>query len=313
MASVLKLRSQDAGKKQAGELVRLKVSQGIDLGCVYSIFVPQVTLGRAETCDVVISDPKASRVHAALVLQAGVWKAVDRGSANGFLWNGDLVKEATLRPGDALGIGDTILEFVPVEAGTKVLTMPPKPMQERLDDQKALKMRRQQLGGNKPDRRRIILIVVVCVLVLLFLLPNGKRPKIPFMKQVLESESKDLERYLPHADANRMAEAIMKDGLREYFAGNFRRAKVQFETVLQISPNHTLASIYLENCDKSIDESVKFFLQVGKKEFDAGKLRSARGQFQSVMRLLYRDQSSPRYLEAKERVDKIMHDLDGGS
>ena len=121
--------------------------------------------------------------------------------------------------------------------------------------------------------------------------------------------------YLPGAGPNKTAESIFKDGLREYLAGNYNRARTQFETVLQISPTHSMANLYLEKCTTSVRDEVKAQLGFAKKAVDAGKLRDARARYDRVMRLLYKDQSNSSYIEAKEQFQKVIELLkrEGGA
>ena len=80
----------------------------------------------AEETDVVISDLKASRVHAELLGSQVGWAVQDKGSANGILHNGKTVRNAVLKSNDTIGIGETILEFITSEVGTMILTAPPR-------------------------------------------------------------------------------------------------------------------------------------------------------------------------------------------
>ncbi len=70
-----------------------------------------VTIGRLAECDVVIADPGASRRHARIRFQDGVYLLTDLGSTNGTQVNGELVQEHPLSDGDRITIGETVLEF----------------------------------------------------------------------------------------------------------------------------------------------------------------------------------------------------------
>src|SRR5439155_16718061 len=65
---------------------------------------PNVTLGRATTNYVVLSDPKASRFHARVDCTADECTLVDLGSANGTTVGGARVERARLRHGDVIQI-----------------------------------------------------------------------------------------------------------------------------------------------------------------------------------------------------------------
>jgi Nif-specific regulatory protein len=67
-------------------------------------------IGRGLDCDIVLSDPLASRVHAAVQSEEGLWWVRDAGSRNGTFVNGQKIDEAQLADGSVLKVGST--EFV---------------------------------------------------------------------------------------------------------------------------------------------------------------------------------------------------------
>jgi len=72
-------------------------------------------VGRAPTCDLVLTDLTVSRVHAELRRVDDTWVVVDLGSMNGTRLNGwRLLGPATVRPGDEVAFGDcTFLVTMP--------------------------------------------------------------------------------------------------------------------------------------------------------------------------------------------------------
>jgi pSer/pThr/pTyr-binding forkhead associated (FHA) protein len=70
-----------------------------------------VIIGRSPACDVVLSEPVASREHAEVQRVEGVWWIRDR-SSNGTWINGQRVREQSIQDGDRLKIGATELRFV---------------------------------------------------------------------------------------------------------------------------------------------------------------------------------------------------------
>jgi hypothetical protein len=69
------------------------------------------TIGRLDECDVVLTDPGASRRHAEVRRMGDGYEIVDSGSTNGTAVNDELVHEHALRPGDRITIGATVIEF----------------------------------------------------------------------------------------------------------------------------------------------------------------------------------------------------------
>jgi tetratricopeptide (TPR) repeat protein len=245
----------------------------------------------------------------------GKWRVKDQGSANGILFNTKPTREAEIEYNDVVKIGETSLEFVPSDMGTQVLMAPARSnaiiQAEQQNFQGAKDRVKQNFGqfmggGAKP----LIYIVGALGLGVLLLGDPEKAPK-PKSKNQGKESGQDLASFLPSPDYNRSAETLFKDGMREYFVHNYGRARTQFETVLQISPGHVLATLYLENCNKSVEEEVKLNLEGGKKSFEAGKFRDAKGHFETVLRLLYRDQANPAYIEARDQLDKLMKVMKG--
>ena len=69
------------------------------------------TIGRLPECDVVVSDPGASRRHAQIRYENGAYVVSDLGSTNGTLVNSEPVRSRELRDGDRITVGTTVLEF----------------------------------------------------------------------------------------------------------------------------------------------------------------------------------------------------------
>ena len=70
------------------------------------------TIGRSRSCDVVLDDANVSRQHAELRPRGGSWVVGDLGSTNGVVVNGVRIERPhTLRPGDRIEIGTTLLTF----------------------------------------------------------------------------------------------------------------------------------------------------------------------------------------------------------
>lgn len=74
-----------------------------------------LTIGRIESCDLVLEDHKVSRRHARVIVDHGVVEIEDLGSSNGVLLNGRAVQRHILRSGDKLRIGTTDLAYTRVD------------------------------------------------------------------------------------------------------------------------------------------------------------------------------------------------------
>jgi DNA-binding NtrC family response regulator len=100
-------------------LASLIVMQGADRGARHRLLPETNRLGRDPLGEVVVYDPAASRLHAEVVWDPArqEFALLDQGSRNGTLLNGLPCREETLRPGDEVRIGETVLVFCTGEAG----------------------------------------------------------------------------------------------------------------------------------------------------------------------------------------------------
>ncbi|MFB0536431.1 MAG: FHA domain-containing protein [Anaerolineae bacterium] len=90
--------------------VELIVRQGPQPGQRFSLTRPTIIIGREVGNDVVVSDPQISRRHASLTWDGRQFIIQDLGSANGTFVNGvRLTAPQVLQPGDAIGLGPTVL------------------------------------------------------------------------------------------------------------------------------------------------------------------------------------------------------------
>ncbi|MCM2276606.1 MAG: FHA domain-containing protein [Oligoflexia bacterium] len=328
MGAALKLKMA-AVPRQQGERARLKVVRGPDYGVTYVITGGRATVGRGEENDIVISDLKASRRHAEIAWGASGWEVRDLGSANGILHNGKSIRAGGLGARDTLTIGETTFEFVTSDQPTRMLAAPPKPIEQRRQEDSAYDEQKKRVralanfgappgmvsapgpvkAGEGGGRRMLVLGVIgIGAALMLFgeelLVPKKPPPK----KKVESSKGSDLGKYLPESEPAgqvKSSDLFFKLGFREYTQGNFLRAKTQFETALQIAPGNAMAALYLRNCEARIKEEVEIHLRTGKKSLDSGKLREARAHFEQTMRLLFRDQTNPHFIEAKEQLEAV--------
>jgi hypothetical protein len=334
MTAALKYRQSNL-PRQKGELARLKIVQGPDYGSVFVVGSERAKIGRGDDNDIVLADLKASRHHAELILAREGWMLKDLGSANGILHNGKFVRSVVLNSGEVVSIGETTLEFVTSQAGTMILMAPPKSAavvhQEQANflAKKAEVHNLAKIGGGKGQPRgapgqaksggfkSFLLLVGAAVILVSLFLGDDKRPAPkPPAKKGGGDEAKDLALKPPppidNAQISKSAETFFRAGFREYTSGNYIRALTQFETVLQIAPGHQLATLYRDNCNREIAAEVKFHLERGKRSHEAGKLKEARGHYESVMRLLFKDTGSDDYKEAKTGLESVQKEIREG-
>ncbi len=326
MGNAIKFRHTSA-PRHPSETARIKIVKGSDYGTIFILTGARATIGRGDENDIVLSDLKASRLHAELIFNQNNWKIKDLGSANGILWNDQVKSVSDLKPHDTVSIGETVFEFFTPDVHMSVLEAPAREISNIINEQSNLSLRKAEIRAlagvkNTEDKKRgknlektdlfskksgLIGLVVIIIFLVLFLNPQPEQKNLVLKNKT--DEIRDLASYLPESiptAQDKTAEMYYRSGFREYREGNYLRAKTQFETVLQILPGHRLAGIYLEKCESSIKEEVRTHLERGKKSFDSGKLKKAKGHYEAVLRLLFRDQTSKEYFEAKEQLEKLV-------
>jgi hypothetical protein len=100
--------SGDAQADTAVELVLLERGKPRE---AFRLDKDRVSIGRLDESDVTLADPGVSRRHAEVRRQDGEYVVVDLGSTNGTMVNESTITERTLRPGDRITIGRSVLEF----------------------------------------------------------------------------------------------------------------------------------------------------------------------------------------------------------
>lgn len=97
-------------QKQALPAV-LKVVSGQDAGLQVPFESGQVNIGRMAGSDVLLTDASASRLHAFVVSENGRHVLYDGKSTNGTFLNGQRIGQKTLRHGDLIKIGNTVIVY----------------------------------------------------------------------------------------------------------------------------------------------------------------------------------------------------------
>ncbi len=89
----------------------LKVEAGFRKGREVILTKPEITIGRAESCDIgLFGDPQIEKLHARIRREGNRYVLIDEGA--GTYLNDDLVRgSATLQAGDAIRLGKCVLRF----------------------------------------------------------------------------------------------------------------------------------------------------------------------------------------------------------
>jgi len=101
---------QDPPKKSEHPRARVVIISGDQAGAAYPL-KDTVSLGRADSCTIVLKDAKTSRQHAQIQQHGAEFIIVDLSSSNGTFVNGQRIDEHVLQNNDEVQIGDYILQF----------------------------------------------------------------------------------------------------------------------------------------------------------------------------------------------------------
>ena len=78
---------------------------------IYKIVTPRTTIGRERDNDLILNHTTVSRYHAEILSAGGSFEIIDKGSTNRVIVNGQFFQRATLRDGDIIGLGETVITF----------------------------------------------------------------------------------------------------------------------------------------------------------------------------------------------------------
>jgi pSer/pThr/pTyr-binding forkhead associated (FHA) protein len=93
-------------------VVMLRVLEGPDAGKSFQIYETPATIGRDKICTISIKDSRMSRQHAAIFYYAPDFFLKDLASTNGTFLEDKQVKQARLKNGDKIRMGQTLFEFI---------------------------------------------------------------------------------------------------------------------------------------------------------------------------------------------------------
>ena len=322
---VLKYRIPNV-TRQTGEVARLRVLKGSEVGSTFVLKASSITIGRGEEVDLIISDLKSSRSHARLDYTKEGWVMSDLGSANGIYFQGEYIRKFGLNSTDHFTIGETIFEFLNNQESTRMLSAPLKDPGEIERQEQALsqqKIKVQNLSkpvkatpkGNAKKNSPLTLVLIAALAGAYFFMDGDKPAAQPAAKKeksdtaAKTEEDRALASYLPSSavskDVEKTAEQYYWQGFREYMKGNYLRAKDSFELALQVNPSHAKARHYLASAEKENHDEIKRLIEAAKKARLVGRTSDAKGKCETALRHLYNDRANPDYADCDEILKEI--------
>lgn len=329
-------------ERQPLERGRLRVVAGPDVGGLFVITNARATIGRGEENEVAIPDLKMSRKHALIMFGPQGPMIQDLGSSNGIVINGKAMKQALLRSGDQIALGMSVLEFLGHDSTPQALKAPPvsldtkthlklvggdvaestKTLQKNLQTGAAATAAGTRATAANPavlQKNKKFMITVGVLLLLSLLMPQAelqvKKRKARYEPPTEVNPILDqLRRFMPKtqrdSDVVKRAEMYFKEGYREYVEGNYLRAKTNFDTALQIFPDHKLAQRYTKLIETDMDEEAKEHKRAAKLDEAANRKTSALNHYDAVRRLYHMTPKHAHYVDADKAYEAVKKDLD---
>jgi len=301
--------SAAAQMPRTGFKFMLKVKDGPDAGAAFQLLPPHVTIGRGADCNVILNDPRVSRMAATLDFSMEQIVLREVSIRQVMQVNGVATTEASIRDGDIIQIGDTVVSFH-VEA---LQLAPPRAMTAAQAQGRSLDMAsmpkqgpgvrrgKAQAGGLSPMSKALIGIVAVIAIAGL-LMPDspikGKKDHGPRSQEDIEKEIKDSEKkqdeiiqkrvFKSDAEKTRYEEAQrhFNEGFRDYQKGQWGRAMRSFETARTIDPQHQLAVRYYKLAEKARDQMIADLTLEGRRYREKSMWARCSAQFEKVLDMI---------------------------
>lgn len=284
----------------------IKVESGPDAGKLFRIQPPKIIIGREQSCQIILKDPKVSRQQCVIQFGDNII-CLDLSSRKSTFVNGKPAHNQILRPGDTITFGDTTLKF---HARANAIQTP------QLQGQTLTKQDEKQQAG-KP---MLIFIAVMAVLFCAFLmLEETTAPKIEEKlatqsdvdKQIQESkdrttlirESYEKKKKLSENKYLYNVEKHFISGFRDFQNGQYGRAIDSFGTTIATDQSHVRALQYAKTARKQRDDLIDTHLQDGAKYKDKLMYNRCAAEFEKAI-VLIDNVHSKKYELARTQYDE---------
>lgn len=317
----------------------LQISQGENVGYVYSFDKAVVTIGRGPQNDVILAhDPKASRQHAELKVEAGFLKIKNLSDRNFILINGEKIDQKYIQTSSTLQIGDTILK-INIEAPVPAVAPVASTAAPAISQSAAIKPAaynpppppppsyqapRPSSSGGSSRLRFYMIVLIIGGAVAWFLMGSnakkkadvGLRTEGDIVRAIEDSATavKELRKQQESGGQNslqyRSAQEHYIKGFRDYRQRQYARAMQSFQAALSFYPSHELARKYLVQAQRKFEETVDSNMSLGRKYYQRQNFKLCQSSFANVM-IMLKDASKPKYREAKQFYDECSLRLEG--
>jgi pSer/pThr/pTyr-binding forkhead associated (FHA) protein len=282
----------------------LEILEGPDKGAQFQLVGGDITIGRGDSNDIILHDPRCSRDHAILKITSQAILVEDRGSQGGIIIDGQKSSKAFITNGSKIVIGSTTFLFKKIAQSNSIAT------------KESRSLHSSSTSGVDSKKIKFYGILGAVIMLGLFLYnTNGPKrviTKVPTIDEEIELSKKRQEvlmkEQLQNGKASRQyldAQASYTKGLRDYREGLYKSAVASFSATLAIYPDHPTAKRYLRLSQIKLDEQIQFLMQEGTRFMDQNKYQNAKASFKNVL-VLVTDPESKIYQEAKEKHNECV-------
>lgn len=288
----------------------LKVLRGPDKGAAFKLLGRKVRIGRGPDNDIILTDPKCSRLHAIINITESTI-IIENLSTNATVEvNGAKSAKAFLNPGSTITMGNTLIRFEEMSALPAKVTGPIS---------LAPRTSTSGLGRQSPKSKLPFYIILSTVIIggaWLYSQDENKGAGTQILTDAdidqhiddSKRRQEDLIRQQVVSKKNtgqyQEANAAYLKGLRDYREGYYSRALQSFGAAIAIFPEHELAQHYYNLSKKRHDELVQFTFNEAQRFMEQNKYREAQSSYQNVM-ILINDPTNKIYQEAKEKFNEV--------
>jgi len=286
---------------------RIKIESGVDLGRIFKISPPMISVGRGTDCSVMLNDPKVSRIQCQIEFRDEI-TLVDKSRRQTTFLNGNKISKSVLRPGDVISFGDTRIRFI-----TESKAQSPTLVNDSIESPELPKFNVTQ------NRRPLIygtLLVVIGAVITLSMNEKSSRPleKINLIRtqelkaQIEASETKSKEEKEAFVDKYGDSPEKYRSkinthfirGYRDLQSMNFERAETAFGATLAKDPSHKRAKRFQELARQKKEEAIEKHLYYGNDYSEKLMFNRCASEFEKAM-VLINQPSSKKYQLAKVR------------
>ncbi len=305
----------------------LKIINGPDKDATFQIVSTHITIGRSPKCNIVLADPKASRIHAAVQIKENKVQVIDQKSRHGVYIDGKKLKGGYLKHGSVIKIAETELQFSIKEKHNIAINKRQKnsltqiKKNNQLSENANVSEISKVSDFKKPIKSQrspfyIFIILIAAFFIWILSINSENEEKIPIKTDiVLEQQLKDIDDKISNIARERSlkktgeksykkAEAHYIKGFRDYREGNYNRALRQFNAALALNSQHKLAYRYLQLSHRRRDELIQFTLLQGKRYYETSNYKMALNAFKNILIILRSERNDPRFKEALKRCQE---------